>query len=179
MNRSKDIKMIKTFSIRIPEYHVRKKPDAKAIGLKLDEIIKREFMSRRLAIRCISSQEHKRKSISDLVRIVKRLGTDRYDSCRVGDRYGNREDKCIDFFALDFKVSPKSRMLEKFIEPFYSWPISVNQKPIRLDLAILYERSKVKRVVHTYDGQRKKRDGFVFKDQNNKPEAIVGIIKIL
>jgi hypothetical protein len=39
--------------------------------------------------------------------------------------------------------------------------------------------AKLKRVVHQYEGRKDiKRDGFVFKDQNNKPDAIKAIIKI-
>jgi len=44
---------------------------------------------------------------------------------------------------------------------------------------IVYDFSRLKRVLHKYEGRADiKRDGFAFKNSENKKEALLGIIKI-
>lgn len=171
---------IPVYSISVPEYHVKSKPDHKRIGEKIDKLIKKYFLGQKVAIRTLGSQEHKGKSVDNLIKLIKKLGYDRYNPKRKGDRYENVENKKIDFFALDFKINKNTKIMEKFIEPFYTWPPKQRgSKPIRLDIIIIYDLSKLKRIIHKYEGRTDiKRDGFVFKDIGNKKEAILGIIKI-
>lgn len=168
--------MAPIYQIKVPEYKVTTKPDWKKIGSKIDKIIKKHFLGKKTAIRCLSSKEHKGKTINQLVKIIKTTGTDRYDPKRKGDRYENIQGKHIDFFALDYLIKPKTKIMQNFIEPFYTWP----KKPIRINIAIIYDFSKLKRVLHQYEGRTDiKRDGFMFKDHKNKQKAVLGIIKIL
>ncbi|MBW2969857.1 hypothetical protein KY319_01915 [Candidatus Woesearchaeota archaeon] len=172
--------MIPVYCIKVPEYQVKTKPDWTKIGNKIDKIIKKHFLGKKVAIRCLSSKEHKGKTINQLIKIIRTTGTDRYDPKRKGDRYENIEGKHIDFFALDYLIKPKTKIMQNFIEPFYTWPIKFKQKPTRVDLAIVYDFSKLKRVLHQYEGRTDiKRDGFMFKDHKNKQKAVLGIIKIL
>ncbi|MBW2997718.1 hypothetical protein KY349_05245 [Candidatus Woesearchaeota archaeon] len=171
---------IPVYQITVPEYHVKSPPDHTSIGSRIDKVIKKHFLGKRVAIRCLGSQEHKGKSVDDMVKIIKKTGIDRYDPKRIGDRYENVEGKHIDFFALDFTVKQNSRIMEKFIEPFYTWPPQLGGKPVRLDIAIVYDLSKLKRVIHTYEGRDDiKKDGFVFRNPENKRDALLGIIKII
>ncbi len=171
---------ISVYSVTIPEYTLKTKPNSVIIGEKIDGVIKKYFLGQKIAIRCIGSQEHEGKSVNDLVKIIKKLGTDKYDPTRKGEKYENVENKCIDFFALDFKITSKGKYLENFIEPFYVYPIQDAKKPVRIDIIIIYDLSKLKRILHQYEGGTDiKRDGFVFKDAENKPKAIKGIIKVL
>src|SRR3989338_1911117 len=167
---------IPVYSIKIPGYSVRKKPDHAGIGEKIDKVIKKHFLGQRLAIRCLGSQEHPGKSANDLIRIIKKLGTDKYDPKRNGEKYENVEGKRIDFFALDFRITKNGRFLENFIEPFYTYPKAEGKKTIRIDIIILYDLAKLKRVPHRYEGRKDiKRDGFVFRDQAKKKDALAGI----
>ncbi len=171
---------IPVYRIKVSEYHVRSKPDFAAIGTKIDRIIKRHFLGQKVAIRCIGSQEHKGKSLPELVKIIKKLGTDKYDPERKGEKYENAENKHIDFFALDFKITGKGKYMENFIEPFYAYPKQENKPPVRIDIIIIYDLSKLMRILHRYEGRKDiKRDGFVFKAPENKPAAVKGIIKVL
>lgn len=170
---------IPVYKIKLPEYTEEKKPDYNSIGRKIDTIIKKHFLNRKVAIRCISSKEHNGKSTEEIIKILKKTGTDRYDRKIKGDRYDNQENKRIDFFALDFKVTEKSKMLNSFIKSFYEWPQNIDSKPIMVDLIMLYDRAQLRMVPHTYDGKRKKRDGFVFKNPKDKISALKGIIRIL
>jgi hypothetical protein len=170
---------ISVYSIKVPEYNVKSKPDHKKIGAKIDKIIKRYFLGKKVAIRCLDSKYHKGKSISSLIKIIKTLGTDRYNPKIKGDRYENVEGKRIDIFALDFKIKENGEYMKQFIEPFYDFPINFGEKPIRLNLVVIYDASKLKRVTHKYNGRKDiKKDGFIFKNPNNKKEALLGIVKI-
>lgn len=172
--------VIPVYQIKVPEYHVRAKPNYGVIGAKIDVIVKKHFLGNKVAMRCLGSQEHKGKSVDDLVKIIKKIGSDRYDPHRKGDRYENIEGKHIDFFALDFKIKERGEYLRHFIEPFYYWPKQSRGTPVRVDIIIIYDLSKLKRVIHKYVGRTDtKRDGFVFRDHKNKSSAIKGIIKVL
>lgn len=172
---------IPVYQITVKDYGctAKVKPDWATIGAKIDKKLKEHFLGKRAAIRCISSREHKGKSVNEVVKIIKRLGTDRYDPHRKGDRYENIGNKKIDFFAIDFTIRPKSVIMEKFIEPFYTWLQQSGNEPIRLDIAIIYGLSKLKRVLHRYEGRSNvKKDGFVFRNPDKKKDALLGIIKI-
>ena len=168
------------FSFRIPKAYEDNKPDFARIGAKIDACLKKHFLRKEVAVRVIGSQEHE-KSIDDLVKIIRRLGHDHYDPHRKGDRYENLDQKHIDFFALDFKVTASGAYFQQFIEPFYYWPLADRKEPIRIDLAIIYDLSRLEVVEHRYKGREAeiKRDGFVFRDPGRKRDAILGIIKIL
>ena len=164
--------------ISISEYDIKKTPDWKSVGEKIDVVLKKNFMGQRLVIRCIGSSEHKGKTIEGLVRIIRRYGTDRYNLKRKGQKYANVGNKQIDFFALDRTVTPKAKIMWQFVWSFYHFPKLWGQKPVKIDLIILYDRKKLKSVRYTEDGKRFKQDGFVFKDSENKPVALKGIIKL-
>lgn len=169
------------FNINIPQVYWDNKPDFEKIGLKIDRCLKQHFLGRKVAVRVLGSEEHKGKSIDDIIKIIKELGYDRYDSKREGDRYQNLDNRHIDFFALDFKIKKDKSYFKDFLEPFYFWPIADRNKPIRINIAIVYDFSKLKIVKHRYKGRENeiKKDGFVFKNPDNKPDTILGIIKIL
>lgn len=67
----------------------------------------------------------------------------------------------------------------QFVWSFWHFPKQWGMKPVKIDLVILYDRSKLKSVTYTEDGKRYKRDGFVFKQALSKPKALKGFIKIL
>lgn len=170
---------IPVYKISVPEYRVDERPNFKSVGSKIDKLIIKHFLNKRVVIRCIGSKDHPGKSADDLIKIIKEIGTDRYDLNRKGDRYENIENKQIDIFALDFKITENGAYTEQFIEPFYFWPKKFGKLPIKLDILIIYDREKFKRVVHKYEGRDDvKKDGFVFKE-NNKKDALMGIIKII
>lgn len=169
---------IPVYSVKVPEYNVKKKPDSATIGTKIDKLIKKHFLGKHVAIRCLGSQEH-RLERDDLIVIIKKLGTDKYDAERKGEKYENVEGKHIDFFALNFKINKSGRYMENFIEPFYTYPKDEGKRPVRIDIIIIYDMSKLKRVLHSYEGRKDvKKDGFVFKTKD-KTEALLGIIKVL
>ena len=172
---------IPTYTIHLPEYQVTTQPDYKAIGAFVDDELKKHFMGQMVGLRALGSQEHQGKSIDELVEIIKHDGTDRYDPERGGDRYDNIENKQIDLFLLRRKISDKSRIFWQLAWSFYESPLKLRGQPVRVDILVIYDLAKLKvaRTTHTHEGYPVvKRDGFVFKDPSNKPEALLGIIKI-
>jgi hypothetical protein len=169
------------FNVMIPKVYWDNKPDFDKISAKIDKCLKMHFLGKKVAIRVLGSEEHKGKSMDELIKIIIKSGHDRYDPGRKGDKYDNLDNKQIDFFALDYTIKKDENYFKQFIELFYFWPIVDRNKPIRIDIAIIYELSKLKRVEHRYKGRESelKKDGFVFKNPKNKPDAILGIIKIL
>ena len=168
------------FNIKIPKVYWDNKPDFDKIGAKIDKCLKKHFLGKKVAVRVLGSEEHKGKSIAQVIKIIKKLGYDRYNPKRKGDRYENLDNKMIDFFALDFRVNSHEEYFKQFIEPFYFWPIADRSKPIRVDIAIVYDLSKIKRVAHRYKGRENeiKMQGIIIKYPDNKRDAILGIIRI-
>jgi len=173
---------IHVYTIYLPEYQIDQEPDHDAIGAKVDDFIKKHFMGQYVAIRCLGSAEHPGKSTDEMIEIIKTLGHDRYDPNRLGDRYKNIEGKKIDFFAFDYLIGEDSKMFNVFTWPFYHWRKELAGVPVRIDIIILYDPTKLEQIEFTYAGRENegvRSDGFVFKDPNNKPAAIKGIIKIV
>lgn len=169
-----------SFNIKVPKASIDSQPDFAVIGASIDKCLRRHFLGIKVAIRVLSSQEHKDKSVDEIIKIIRQLGHDRYEPKRKGDRYENLDKKHIDFFALDFKVEADGEYFKNLIEPFYYWPLAAKKQPVRIDIAIVYDLSQLKVVKHRYKGREAeiKKDGFVFRYPYNKPGAILGIIKI-
>lgn len=175
------MRSIPTYTIHLPEYQVATQPDYKAIGTFVDDELKKHFMGQMVGLRALGSQEHPGKTTDDLIEIIKRDGTDRYDPERNGDRYDNIDNKHIDLFLLRRKISERSKIFWQLAWSFYESPLKLRGQPVRVDILVIYdlERLKAVRTTHTHEGfPVTKRDGFVFKDPNNKAEALLGIVKI-
>ncbi len=175
-----DEKDVPVIAVQLPQYQVDTEPDHTAIGKIVDAEIKKAFIGQVVVVRGIGSQEHSGKSIDELIDAIKRGGIDRYDPTRKGDRYENVENKHIDLFGFRRKVTPRLQLFKDVSWGFYHGAIAIHGKPTRIDMLIIYDASKLKAVVHQYEGRTDaKRDGFVFKDSVHKPEALLGIIKVL
>lgn len=173
---------IPVYEISIPEYQVKTKPDWNQIGKKLDDLLKKYYLERniKIAVRALSSQQHKKCSQDDLIKIIKKIGHDRYNPKRKGDRYENIENKKIDIFCLDWKLTSRSKRMWQFIWSFYEFPKEKGKRPVKVDLFIVYDLNQLIRVKHQYKGRIDiKDDGFIFKNPDRKPEAILGIIKVI
>lgn len=169
---------MKLLSVNVPQYEVHKEPDHKAIGKVVDRVIKSNFESQTIVVRGLSSEAHD-KTVEDLVQIIKENGTDRYNPDRRGDRYENIKGKHIDLFAFRRKVTPRMELFKDVSWGFYHGAKAIHGKPVRIDLLTVYDASQLKAVVHQYEGRTDiKRDGYVFKNPEDKTSALIGIIKI-
>ncbi|MGW5361765.1 hypothetical protein [Actinopolymorpha pittospori] len=168
-----------TFDIDACQYRVDTEPDHRAIGAVVDAEIKRYFMGRTVVVRGIGSQDHPGRTVDELVEIIRRYGTDRYDPTRKGLGYENLENKHIDLFAIRRKVTPRMRLFKDLSWGFYHGSIAVHGKPTRLDILTIYDAAKLRQVIHQYEGRTdRKRDGFAFRDPERQQEALLGIAKL-
>ena len=175
-------KDIPVYRISLPEYTTDKEPDHEAVGKKADDFIKKYFLGQHIAIRCVSSGEHPDKTTDEMVGIIKRLGHDRYDPDRKGDRYENNEGKKIDIFAFNYQVEKGTKMFSAFTWPAYHLTWRKPMRPVRIDIVIIYDPAKFDQIDFSYAGREHegmRSDGWVFKDPDNKPAAIKAVIRIL
>ncbi len=173
------MKKISLYEIYVPEYTVDKEPDHDLVGSKVDALFKEHFLDKKIIVRCLSMVDHVNLTLDELVNIIIKTGTDRYDPNIAGDRYDNVEDKHIDIFALEIKVTEEEKIFKNFTVPFYEYPLEMSGTPMRLDLVTVYDASKFNNVLHSYGDGRIKDDAFTFKDSKNKQEAVLAVIKIL
>lgn len=167
------------FTLTVPDYQVTSEPDYMAIGKVVDDELRKHFMGRTIVARGIGSSEHPGKTIDELVEIIKRDGSDRYDPSRTGDRYENIQGKHIDMFGFRRKVGPHMQLFKDVVYGFYHSALGLHGKAVRIDILIIYDAAKLKAVLHQYEGRAdKKRDGFVFREPARKQDALLGVIKI-
>lgn len=169
---------VPVLTVHLPEYTVDTEPNHKVIGKVVDNCLREHFLGQTVVVRGLSSGEHQ-ESVDELIEIIKRSGTDRYDPERAGYRYENIKGKHIDLFAFRRKITERTQLFKDLSWGFYHGAIAIHNKPVRLDILTVYDSSKLKAVVHQYEGRDDiKRDGFVFKNPNNKVGALKAIIKI-
>lgn len=161
--------------VKAPIYNIFvESRDQNARNEKIDAEIKKHFIGSRVCIRVLGSSVHKEKTIEELVGIIRDIGTDRYDPTIKSDRYYNKEGRNIDFFALDFVVGFQTKILDEF-----TWRKKL-RPPLLIDVIIVYDADHVEMVVYTPIGREKKKfDGFVFKNIPSKPKAIKAIFRVM
>ncbi len=171
--------MSPVYSVHVPEYQIKTAPDHRVIGKIVDVEIKKHFMGQTIIARGIGSSEHPGKTIDELIEIIARDGTDRYDPKRAGDRYETIGNKHIDLFGFRRKVTMRMQLFKDVVYGFYDSALGIHGRAVRIDILIIYDAVKLRAVLHQYQGRiGKKRDGFVFIDPGHKQDALVGIIKI-
>jgi hypothetical protein len=170
---------IPVITIDLPQYRVDTEPDHETLGNIVDAEIKRRFMGREILVRGIGPQDHPDKTVDQLVEIIKKRGTDRYDPARKGGWYENVENKHIDLFAFSRRVTTEMSVFSDVTWGFYHSAIEQSGSPCRIEILMIYDATKLETVLHRYEGRTDiKRDGFAFKNPERKSEALLGIIKI-
>lgn len=102
-----------------------------------------------------------------------------YDPERIGDRYINLQGKHIDLYALRRTINQRSKIFWQLSWSFYQSPLKTRGYPVKVDILVFYDPKQLKAVVHQpKDHPSVKRDGFVFRNPENKSDAVLGIIKI-
>jgi hypothetical protein len=168
--------------VSVPEYKTGEKPDRLVVGPKLDGLLEKEFLGKRIVVRCIGGQDHPKKTLDKLAEIVVQTGTDKYDEKRQGLGYkiGTKSGKHVDFFGTHVEVTTHEDIFTlELLDDFYYSTQGDRGYSIRIDLVIIYDANRVKAVEHLYGEDIEDTDGFVFQESENKREALLGLIKIL
>ena len=166
-------------SVPLKEYTVDAEPDHVKIGRQVDDVIRKHFEGRKIVARGVSADDHADLTVDDLISIIMATGTDRYDPHRPGDRYSNIGGKQIDLFGISRTVTRRMRLFANLSWGFYHGSIEIRGHPTRLDIVTIYDASKLRAVLHQYQGRADlKRDGFRFKDGHDRRAAVLGVLKL-
>ena len=174
--------MPKIIEITLPEYKTNAKPDLLTVGPRLDQLLEGHFTGKTVVLRCIGSQDHPGKSVDDLATIILETGTDKYDPKREGQGYdiGAAQGKHLDLFGTLVRVGPGTDIFTReLLSDFYNGALGDRGYAIRIDIIIVYDANKLKKVEHLYGEAIEETDGFVFCDPQHKKDALLGVVKVL
>jgi len=166
----------------VPVKYIESEPDFGTFEIELTNVLFDKFPQKKLCIRGVSLSEHNllngsALSVAELVEIIARDGSDRYNPNVAGDRYGNVENKRIDFFALDFDTCGGENNFWYMFNTFYYYGIDKYGEPRMVDVITVYDTEKLDRVEYMYEGDDEIRsDAFVFP--SGDITALLGIITI-
>jgi hypothetical protein len=82
---------------------------------------------------------------------------------------------------MPFSINESGEFFKYLVEPFYLYPSQIrNAPPIKIDIATIYDPNQLEVVQHQYEGREGeiKKDGYIFKKNDEKSKAILGIIQI-
>lgn len=180
--------------VAVPEYTVSSEPQYLSIGNKVDRGIEANFPDGKYLLRAIGLDDHPGVSLEDLVEIVLRTGTDKYDP----NRHGVAHDQFAGY-DYDIQAGPieirRSRLLlapgERYPTVFGSvaWhfyreaPLDRGY-PVRVDLLLLYDAAGLARARKVRPWAPSVRKGlrrflYRFKNPEDKRRALRGMVKIL
>jgi hypothetical protein len=163
----------------IPDHRPGKAPDHEAIGKKLDEILKKYFLGCEVVIRCVGSQDHPNIKLDSLAELIIKTGTDKYDTNRMGVGYEEFVKKGIkvDLYGEPTTITEDAHIMPQALWEMHHSAIGDRGFGVHVDLVLVYDASKLDMVMNLYSFHPTS-DGYVFKDQDNKADALLGLIKI-
>lgn len=184
----------KIIEVHVPEYHLNTKPDYIKIGRKVDAEIVKNLPDGQYVCRAIGKDDHPNLSLNEFVKIVLKLGTDKYDSKRKEVCF---KDFCMydhDIQAGDFEIKNHKIILDNsniyhsmfgdIAKKFYENVLLDRGYRVRIDVLIIYDANKLvraKKIDPKAESARPELEEclYKFKDPEHKQEALVGIVKIL
>lgn len=172
--------------IAIPEYTIDVQPDYKIVGGKIDKAIADNFEGNFL-LRALSRIDHPQYTLDELADIIFKTGTDKYDPNRKGVAHEEFEPYKADIQAGEVKIENGKVVGESFSEDvrrFYENTLLDRGYRLRIDLIVLYDPKQMvqaEKADHIKPSTQPHLEQYLwrFKDPNNKPRAVAGIIKIL
>lgn len=180
-----DFKKPVIISLPLPEYNIASQPDSKSIGAKIDKALEVNFDGKDVAIRALSLTDHPQLTLDEFVEIILKTGTDKYDPNRKGVDHEVFDPYKPDFQA-GFCTVGKNHYGEgeDFIQKFYENTLLDRGYRLRLDLLVVYD---LHQLVKADKIDKTKPDVaehlvsylFRFRDPEHKPQALLGIIKLL
>ncbi len=176
----------KTITIHIPEYTLDQKPNYSEIGAKIDKALEENFEGRFL-LRALSITDHPQYNLDELVGIIIKTGTDKYDPNRKGVAHEEFEPYKADLQAGEIIIQNNKLIGESFSEDirrFYENTLLDRGYRLRIDLIVLYDPDQMVRaekIDQTKPSVEPHLEEYLwrFKDPQNRPNAVKGIIKIL
>ncbi|NTW62214.1 hypothetical protein HGB25_02285 [Candidatus Saccharibacteria bacterium] len=165
--------MVPIFHTSCPDYNFSNL-DLEKVSKVIDDVLMDSFLGKEVVTRGVQSEKHNIEK-SELIKLIAEKGTDRYsvDS----ENQIKVSDRPIDLFGYSCKVEGKNICLP-VLEGFHKWkPMCLEVPQRKVDLWMVYDRHQLQNVHynHGHYGVVAK-DGYLFKDQNNKAKSLIGII---
>ena len=174
---------VQVFSLEAPEYRLDAPPDAGNIGKKMDAVIRKHFSGERIAFRCIGLADHPSMTMDSLIKTIQKLGTDKYDPERKMVLHDFYTSKGIEsqksMFAMEYDFVNGAKLMEETVEDFYEGALADRGFRVKIDLILIYDMSRLECVPIEYGKGDIGRDCFIFKNPEQKQDALKGIIKVL
>lgn len=178
----------------MPEYKIICEPNYLLIGKSIDDQIIKHFSDGNYIIRAIGKDDHINLSLEELVSIILKTGTDKYDPKRKSVCHEEFSSYDYDIQGDLFKIS-KSKIIPNELEEvnslfgqivydFYNKTLYDRGYPIRIDLLLIYKADQLiqaKKIINKTAGVSHKLEKYLFKfkHEESKRSALLGIIKIL
>lgn len=177
---------MKIVEVSISEYSLESQPDYLAVGAKIDKAVSENFEGRFL-VRALSIVDHPQYTLDELVDIIIKSGTDKYDPSRKGVAHEEFDPYKPDLQAGEVVVENGKLVSESFSEDvrrFYENTLIDRGYRLRIDLLVFYDLNQMVRA-EKVDMDKPSVAAHLeeylwrFKNPDNKSEAVVGILKIL
>jgi hypothetical protein len=167
------------YSLDVPEYTTDQAVDYVTIGQKIDKVIVENFAGRPVALRYLSLHDHPSLSLAELIETIDRMGTDKYDPARqMSVAHDFYIEKGVELFAVAAAVGPDLGVSAETLQDFAEGAIEDRGQALRIDLVVVYDLLQLEPIPIEYpDGMGN--DAFKFKNPSNKPDSVLGFIKIL
>lgn len=184
----------KVIAVALPEYSLAQEPDYLALGAKVDREILRHFGDGRYIYRAIGRDDHPQLSLDELVALILKLGTDRYDPDRQGVCHEEFAAYDYDLQADSFEIRDGQLVLDDSyryptlfgdtIHAFYALTLYDRGYRVRIDLLTLYDADQLmlaSKTDPTAPGVAPRLEQYLyrFKDRQNKQAALLGVVVIL
>ena len=166
------------FGTPVPIEYWKCRPDFFSISLPIINLLRKHHKGKKIGLRMLGSINHENKTVDELIEIIRQLGYDRYDPNRKDNNYENFDGKKIDLFMLEIQVGKEKgidgeEQIMHALHSFYVYP----EKPVRVDIGIVYDLESFEHTNVVFAG--KEEICHTFKDQNNRREAVLEILKII
>lgn len=172
-------------SLPLPDYNIESQPDYKTVGEKIDNVLAENFNGKGVAIRALSLTDHPKLTLDEFSDLIIQTGTDKYDKERTGVDHEAFVPYQPDFHA-GFCTVGKNHIGEgaDFIKKFYENATLDRGYRLRIDLLLIYDLNQLTQA-NKIDENKPSIPShlepylFRFKYPDQKPDALLGIIKIL
>lgn len=177
---------MKIVEISIPEYTIDHQPDYQTIGSRIDEALAKNFEGTYL-LRALSITDHPQYTLDQLVDIIVKTGTDKYDPNRKGVDHDVFAPYEPDLQAGTVTIQDGKVIGESFsedIKRFYENVLLDRGYRLRIDLLVLYDPNQMiraEKVDDTKPSVQPHLEEYLwrFKNPEHKEMALVGMVKIL
>jgi hypothetical protein len=184
----------RVITINLPEYTLEAEPDYLALGSVVDRRIVESFGDGRYLCRALGKDDHPGLSLDELVAVIVERGTDRYDPDRKGVCHEEFQAYDHDLQAAPFEIRDSHVLLDETyqyptlfgdaVHDFYEKTLYDRGYRVRVDILTLYDADQLELAPKSDPAApgvapRLEQYLYRFRDRDRKPEALVGVVKVL